>query len=486
MRALDMHTTRRGAGRRRLMAALASAMVGTLALTGAACRDISTQPLPAGTFDPTTVNTRAGARAFAITAQAQFQFALSEYIPVAGLLTDELQANTRGTALANNAFPDRYVAMDARYLPQGSVKSFLGLASDKLYATLQQTRAFTNQAIGALFKYDRDSSVARRGDLYVQQGYAELMLADLYCSGVPLSTSDFQADFTYKPGSTTTQVYEHAATLFDSALALVGDSVDSIANVARIGKARALIAIQQYAAAAQLVSAIPVEYVYSQPLKTCGVSGAACISGGVTQASFGLASIGSESDLEGGTGLPFRSSADPRSMPLPGTIGTVNGNPVYFPAKFTLDGLSNLVVASGIEAQLISAEAELDAGNANWLARLNALRTTCTDAATCATPAPAGMGGVAGLPPLTDPGTDTARVSLLFRERAFWLFLTGTRQGDLRRLIHNYGRFKDDIYPRGAYPAIGTYGTNVDAPIPIAGNYSETPNPYFTGCLSRD
>jgi len=53
----------------------------------------------------------------------------------------------------------------------------------------------------------------------------------------------------------------------------------------------------------------------------------------------------------------------------------------------------------------------------------------------------AGSGGVAELAALTDPGTAEARVDLLFRERAFWFFLTGHRQGDLRRLIRQYGRF---------------------------------------------
>ena len=49
----------------------------------------------------------------------------------------------------------------------------------------------------------------------------------------------------------------------------------------------------------------------------------------------------------------------------------------------------------------------------------------------------AGTGGVAKLGPLQDPGTPDGRVDLLFHERAFWLYLTGHRQGDLRRLIRD-------------------------------------------------
>ena len=55
------------------------------------------------------------------------------------------------------------------------------------------------------------------------------------------------------------------------------------------------------------------------------------------------------------------------------------------------------------------------------------------------------------LAPLTDPGTQAARVDLLFRERAFWMFGTGHRLGDMRRLVRQYSRAADTIYPRGAY-----------------------------------
>jgi hypothetical protein len=87
---------------------------------------------------------------------------------------------------------------------------------------------------------------------------------------------------------------------------------------------------------------------------------------------------------------------------------------------------------------------------------------------------------------LTDPGTDSARVALLFRERAYWLFATAHRQGDFRRELRQYSQwFRTDnmVYPTGAYPAPGTptYGSDVTAPIP--GN--EYLNPLFGGCLNR-
>jgi len=76
-----------------------------------------------------------------------------------------------------------------------------------------------------------------------------------------------------------------------------------------------------------------------------------------------------------------------------------------------------------------------------------------------------------------------ADVDLLFQERGYWLFLTGHRQGDLRRLVRVYGRDPERVYPTGRYPgAFNIYGTDVTAPIPGAERLS---NPLFTGCRSR-
>jgi len=469
------------------------------------CHDLTNQPLPAGTFDPGTVKNAAGARKMAVAARAQFQFALVNFIPAVGLLTDELQANTRGTTLPNNAFPDATVAVDARILPPGAT-GIGGLFSDQVYTTLQQLRAIDNQALGALLTYDADSSAHLRGELYAQEGYAEVMLADLFCSGVPLSTSDFQKDFTYKPSSTTQQVYQHAIVLFDSAVTLAGDST-AIVNFAKIGKARAQLALGSYVDAVQTVNGIPTAFAYTQPIFTCQFVAQPCFVSGV-QAILNLASIGSMSDREGGVGLSYRSSYDPRTAPLSDPIETVNGNAVWFPAKYTLGGVSAIVVASGIEVQLLTAEADVASNGTQWLTILNALRTTGSYDAVdtvvvSVTPNPTnpavsdttfrydtawapGSGGVGHLGPLQDPGTAAARIDLVFRERAFWLYLTGSREGDLRRLIHTYHRSKSSIYPSGRYPGVGNYGDNADAPVPSVGPNSESPNPYFKGCLSRD
>jgi hypothetical protein len=461
--------------------ALVASVALPVALAG--CNDLTgSQPLPAGTADPGVVANQAGARASANAARAQFQDALVSYIVDAGTLADELQDATPriGTQTGSALIP--YVAVDARLLPQGGAVPGTTLGTDEEYVILQQTRALTNQAIGALQAYDADSSADNRGELYALEGYAEVMLADLFCSGVPLSTSNFQHDFTYAPSSTTAQVYQHAMALFDTAMTLSKDDA-RIVGLASVGKARALLAQGNYAAAATAVAAVPVAFQYADTMQSCNVvSGGSCVGAYAKgQPVFTLLPGGSVADQEGGNGLPFRSSGDPRSAST--LLGSINNTPVYFPNKYSQSGLSVLVVASGVEAQLIAAEAALAAGSSDWLTILNALRTDGTQTGGTYN---AGTGGVAGLPPLTDPGNDADRVSLLFQERGYWLFLSGQRQGDLRRLVRQYHRDQETVYPTGEYPGVGSYGTFIDAPIPISGVNSELSNPLFHGCLSRD
>jgi hypothetical protein len=87
------------------------------------------------------------------------------------------------------------------------------------------------------------------------------------------------------------------------------------------------------------------------------------------------------------------------------------------------------------------------------------------------------------LAPLADPGTQRAREDLLFRERAFWLFSTGHRLPDLRRLIRQYGRTQEQVFAVGTHPREpGPYGADVNFPVPQA----EENNPNFKGCTDRN
>ncbi len=426
---------------------------------------LGTGDLPPHLTDPGVTETPAGARAAYRGAVARMRHAFAgghtSVVPTGGQITDELEAD----GLGGNP-------VDLRDIPDGT--DAFGRAS-QLYGRLHQVRGQASEAIGLLTRFAPDSEPLT-GHLYALQAYAEIFLADTFCSGVPLSTLDFDGDFTYRPGSTTAEIYESALALLETARPLVADS-GRFENLTRVGTGRALLALGRFAEAAAAVAEVPDAFQYQvsyspEPdmqsfarLITVGVSGP------LENWNF---TVG---DREGGNGLDFVSSADPRTRVVSFGLNQ-RGATIHHPAKYRGDGSGPIVMASGTEARLIEAEAALQAGDVGgWIGILNHLRRT---AWTMIEPSAGGP-----LPDLVDPGSPDARVDLLFRERAFWLFLTGHRQGDLRRLIRQYGRTSDQVYPFGLYPgtsALQEYGNDVDLPVPLT---EITLNPHFSGCASR-
>jgi hypothetical protein len=108
------------------------------------------------------------------------------------------------------------------------------------------------------------------------------------------------------------------------------------------------------------------------------------------------------------------------------------------------------------------------------MAILNALR---------ASPQVLGVFSVPAMAPLPTPGDLTSATNLFFREKALWEFERGYRMGDLRRLVRQYGRSPDQVFPSGTFARntvpSGPYGTEVAFPVPDV----EKTNPLFTGCL---
>src|SRR3989442_1287716 len=134
--------------------------------------------------------------------------------------------------------------------------------------------------------------------------------------------------------------------------------------------------------------------------------------------------------------------------------------------------------------QFAAAAAAGDA--ATWLAKLNQLRGAA-GAALLPVVVDTSYRPVAGtlLAALTDPGAsvpDTLRIKLMFRERAFWMFGTGHRLGDMRRLMRQYGRTVDQVYPIGAWFKGGNYGDAIQMPVP----FDEQNNPNFATCTDRN
>jgi len=328
---------------------------------------------------------------------------------------------------------------------------------------------------------------SRVGESFALAGTIYNYFGEHYCSGVPISTATDDGTLTFGEPLTTTELFDEAAKRFDSAAKYPGPASNTtIRDFAKVGKARALLNLGQYAAAAAAVAGVPTTFRYNTTHTTALGRQQNGVFVFLSQTErFTVA------DLDGTNGLNFRGATDPR-VPWARTpandVGFDNATPQYDQGKYASE-TATLAIASGVEARLIEAEAQLKAGDTGaWLITLNTLRAT---AGLTPTVFPAGFPpAFPALTPLADPGNTTAREDLMFRERAFWLYLSGHRLGDLRRLVRQYGRTADAVFPGGGgKPYIingnnkgGVFGNEVNLPIP----FDETNNPNFTDCIDRN
>jgi len=336
------------------------------------------------------------------------------------------------------------------------------------YLNLHRAREGAERAAKALASFNTKDP--RVGEMYAISALVHILLAEDYCSGVPFSTTE--PALVYGDPQTTTQTFQRAIARLDLAKQNAnGDA--TVTNLEAVLRGRALLNLAKnqsdlagFTAAAAAVASVPDNFVY----RTYHSTATGRENNFMYQDIFNADRL-SVSDREGVNGLPFGSSTDPR---LPLEIPTGNNGLSRFDNVTPMvrflkyNTLSAPVVhASGIEARMIEAEAALAAGdNTTWLAKLNAARAT-----------------ISSLTPLSDPGTATARVDLTFSERAYWMFMTGHRLGDLRRLVRQYGRGAETVFPTGAYHKDNLVrGTDVNIIIPI----SERNNPNFKGCLDRN
>jgi hypothetical protein len=165
-------------------------------------------------------------------------------------------------------------------------------------------------------------------------------------------------------------------------------------------------------------------------------------------------------DSEGTNGLTFRSSADPRLPVVSAGMSQDAITPLWQQQRYA-SATAPVLLGSGVEAALIRAEVHVAQNNqAQALSEINSVRAMFQ------------------LPPLSQFVT----IDLLMRERAFTLWGTGHRLGDLRRLLRRYGRAGGQSFPTGNYPKGGTYGTDVNFPISNPGDG----NPNHAGCIDRN
>jgi len=338
------------------------------------------------------------------------------------------------------------------------------------FRSLNRVRVEGLAAINALQTY-APTPQSNIGLMYALTAYSLNLAGETYCNGIPVSGLS-GTTIVYGDPLPVDSVFGLASVAADSALAYQpGPDSARVRQFAAIVKGRALLNRGQYAAAASVVSQVATAFHYD-------VTYSANTSDNQIWALNTSAKRYFIGDREGGSGLPFYSANDPRVIRSKG--GKVFDSSL--PDTAILQGLwgrfSAVPIAAGIEARLIEAEASLQAGNtAAWLTTLNTLRANNAlypTAQTGFTRAPI------PLPAVADPGTPASRVDLMFYERGFWMFSTGHRLGDLRRLIRQYGRAPDAVFPTGTYFKGGPFGPAVNMPIPL----DEQNNPHFVHCMN--
>lgn len=330
-----------------------------------------------------------------------------------------------------------------------------------MYRNLHRARAsaaFAAERLAAAPDAAQDPRVAEMRSLV---GLTYLFFGENFCSGVPVSVARESGELVYGQPLTTVQLFDSATRLFDSALAAAAGS-EAQQNLAAVGKGRALLDLGDFPGAAAAVSGVPTTFTYS----ISHSSASAAQQNGV----FALSAVDrqySVPDAEGPFGIRFRSLPDSRTpYDSLGDVGQDGSTPFFLQLKYPASN-APVPIVTGIEARLIEAEAALRANNVVSFTQIHtALR------ATVGLPAP----------DPTDLATQSRREDFHFQERGRWLWLTAQRLSDLRRLVRQYGRSPDAVFPSGPYFKGGTYGTDVNFPIPI----SELNNPNFTGCLNRD
>lgn len=380
-----------------------------------------------------------------------------------------------------------------------------------VFSTLQKARSSTEHAAAQYFTLAStrasagDSTTFGNGgaEALALAGYTYILFAENYCEGVPFSEVDAAGNIVYGMPLTRSQTLRRALARFasaDSALNIKTNTSASIRNLVRVGRARAYLdLVHKDSAAAQnqvyrdsaaaVAAAVPTTFTYQIfHSENSARENNSVWSFNNSQVRFSV------SNREGTNGLPYRSSfvngVDVRTATNPTPAAGFDGGSTFLNQKYP-ERKANVVLASGAEARYIEAEAALNNGAIQtYLDKMNAVRDAFQTYNQCYPLAV--LNGIcqnptAPLGPLADPvptGTQTqfdARLNLLFQERAYTMWITSHRLGDMRRLVYQYNRGTETVFPTGAFvraTVSRTYGKDVSFPVPV----EEKNNPNFTSC----
>jgi hypothetical protein len=344
-----------------------------------------------------------------------------------------------------------------------------------IYQNAQQARGRARDAINSLLQFDTSPTGKQHvGEMYLQMGYIEMIMSQSFCNGIPFGETVGGVP-QYTQPLTDADGFKLAITRLDSAKSyLTGTDANatSIVNAVAITKARAQVDLGDFAGAVATVAGVPTSFQYNFDYSQTTFDNEWWVMG----SSVKRYTVGDSLNIAGQilNAIPFARLNDPRvKVTNSGKPGEDNVTIFINVDNWGRD--DPIPALSGIDARLIEAEAKLQTNDiAGMMTILNALRTAGQTL---------GIFKVAPMAALAPPPDNTTATDLFFREKALWQFERGYRMDDLRRLVRQYGRTQDKVFPTGNFTRNGTpsgvYGTQVAFPVPD----QELNNPNFHGCL---
>lgn len=455
---------------------------------------------------PENLNTVTALPANLAAAQSDFQVAFSGssgsegQVNYSGLLADEL--------INTETFPTR-IEIDRRSVQDDNSNN------DAIYRSLATARQSTERTARLYAQLlpqrstlaDTNNFDNGRAEALALAGYTYILFGENYCAPIPFTEVDSASQVIPAAPVPQDSVWRRALARFDTAAALAAGTITrntsaaavaqatNILRLVRVGRARTYLdRANDDVASAYLDSAtaaisnviagtsgVPTTYRYQVfASENSGRQNNGIWSFTVGGLRWGIA------NRQGTNGLPYRTNYTASQA-----AGQVVDNRTGFGAAVRgFDGLSSLfrpqkyplrtsptTLADGVEARLVEAEAALRKGNTQQFLDLhNALRSNInlpqlqcvTGETACVAPNPTAV-----LPALTDQGSLKANADVHFRERAYWLFLTAHRLGDMRREVRQLGSAGytvATVFPVGTYEKPGQnsqYGGDVSFPIPV-------------------
>lgn len=349
------------------------------------------------TVDANDLAQPAAANLLAASVANEFRCSLTYYATASALTGNEWRDASNNSVL--NIWDQRVhdtSGYGARY-----ASADCGSNEPAIYQPLSRTRWLADQTLSLLSTWT-DAEVPNRSTLQAEvamyAGYSYVLFGESMCT----------VAFDEGPEQTTTDAFNLAITRFDDAIA--AGATGDILNAARVGKARAQLNLDQKAAAATTAAAVPSGFSF-----TLAYSNAEAVTRN-KQWEFNL------DDENVTVAEPYRNVTyggvpDPR-IPVRdrGTTNPQTGLQIWISDKYP-DASTPIELASWEEAQLIIAEAEIEAGDF---------------------PAAAGifdaLHAAAGLPAYSGGLNATELTAQLVYERSAEMFLEGHHLQDLKRL----------------------------------------------------